>query len=305
MNLKYTILWFDDDKDYLDSLDLEPLKEEIRNWGFDPDFQLVTEPDEFTEQSPYKNYDLLVVDYDLSIPEKYGDVFIEEVRNHGIYTEIIFYSTRSIDDLWKKVEERKLEGVFLSTRGAPLLEKIEKVAQQSVRKVLDPNNVRGIVMAEVGEIDVLLDRLVKTTFDLLDDKQKKSFLDKRKKKITDHHNDNISKVKIVSDIETLLEHCDSSKRWQLCMSIFNILDKDKKTMIQGYEDEVLKHRNILAHGIPESIDDALIFHHRGNVYRFDDNESIKLRKNLKEYVDIFRQLNNDFQNQRIESDDTS
>ena len=65
MNLTFSILWFDDDADYFDSLDFDEYKEEVFSWGFSLDIKKVTTPEEFHNHSPYKEFDLIIVDRNL------------------------------------------------------------------------------------------------------------------------------------------------------------------------------------------------------------------------------------------------
>src|SRR5689334_20618100 len=103
MNLTFRVLWFDDAKDYIESLDLEPLKETVKSWGFFPDFIFVESQDEFMKYKPFTNFDLIVVDYNLGIDDKHGEDFIQIIRGNSVYTEIIFYSANKSSDLWDAV----------------------------------------------------------------------------------------------------------------------------------------------------------------------------------------------------------
>ena len=61
MKLTYSILWFDDDEDYIDSVDLEPIKDAIESWGFTPNIVMVSNPADFMEHEPFKEFDLIAV----------------------------------------------------------------------------------------------------------------------------------------------------------------------------------------------------------------------------------------------------
>ena len=290
MNLVYSILWFDDESEYFDSLDLEPLEKRVQDWGFDLRIDPTTDPEKFRELAPYDKYDLLVVDYNLSNFDKHGDEFIEEIRNHGIYTEIIFYSANPISDLWDAVAMRRLEGVFLSPRGDPLMAKIENVARQSVKKVLDLNNVRGMVMAEVAEIDGQLDSLAVTVFNTLSQEGKQIILEDYIRKISKFHDKKKQKAEGINGIDDLLDLCESSKKWQLCRSLIKKKDEGKLKEMDGYQEDILMPRNFLAHGTPVSERDTMIFNYEGKEYRFNDEEGVRLRKDLKMFSEAFKQL---------------
>src|SRR5205809_3443436 len=160
MKLTFSLLWFDDNPEFLESLDLDPLEETIKSWGFVPTIEFVSSAQAFRNHSPFKHFDLIVVDYILgSHPD--GEEFIKELRNHGVFTEVIFYSNVPSTELWEAIRTSQLKGVFVANRQG-IADKIERVARQSVHKVLDLNNMRGIVMAEVGEIDLLLESILWT-----------------------------------------------------------------------------------------------------------------------------------------------
>ena len=139
MRLNFSVLWFDDSEDYFDSLDLEPLELGVSSWGFSPDIKKVTTPEEFNSHSPFETFDLIVVDRNLEdYPD--GQEFIVGLRNNAIYTEVIFYTVGNASDLWDVIREKQIEGVFVSHR-SDILMKILTVGRQSIRKVLDLENM--------------------------------------------------------------------------------------------------------------------------------------------------------------------
>src|SRR5579864_4719794 len=167
MKLTFSILWFDDNPTFVDSLDLEALKNAIKSWGFVPVIKFVHTPEDFKLYSPFKEFDLIAVDYKLG-EHPHGEEFIRDIRGHGVFTEIIFYSNVPSTELWEAIRAAQLEGVFIANRQV-IADKIEKVGRQSVNKILDLNNMRGIVMAEVGELDVTLEAILREGVSGLDE----------------------------------------------------------------------------------------------------------------------------------------
>ena len=238
----------------------------------------------------HSNYDLLIVDYKLENIGEHGDTFIKNIRSNNIYTDIIFYSSAQISELWNKVHDKKLEGVFLSNR-SNLLTKVEKVAEQIVKKVLDLNNVRGIVMAEVGEMDGLLNELATKGFAILDENQKSGILKRYVGKIAKFHKKQKRKVREIDNIDNFLKYCDSARRWYLVKAILTEIDKKALSCLGDYQADVLHPRNFLAHGIPESTENGLKFSRAGgDSYIFNEDESIKLRHALGTYAEKFRSI---------------
>jgi len=61
--------------------------------------------------------------------------------------------------LWEAIREKKLEGIFISSRNE-IVSKNTKVGYQSIQKILDLENMRGIIMAEVGELDLMRQEII-------------------------------------------------------------------------------------------------------------------------------------------------
>jgi len=293
MRLSFSVLWFDDNEDYFDSLDLEPLKEEISSWGFEPTIELVTTPEQFTGRSPFKKYDLIVVDRNLE-GYKDGQEFISDIRGNAIYTEVIFYTAGNATDLWEAIREKELEGVFVSSRNE-ILTKIIRVGRQSIRKVLDIENMRGIVMAEVGELDILLEEIITIGAEGVQEDQRKSIYKRFHENAAKQNQDNAQALSAFienPEIDTMLTLCDSDKRWQNFNRLWKSHDKLKgKERMGDYVLEVLRPRNFLAHGRPEPHKNGgHLFHYCQKVYHFDDTTSMELRKTILKYKNEFSSI---------------
>lgn len=289
MNLTFRVLWFDDARDYIESLDLDPLKETIKSWGFFPELIFVESQDEFMKYKPFTSFDLIVVDYNLGIDDKHGEDFIQIIRGNSVYTEIIFYSANKSSDLWDAVRLRELEGVFVANRQV-VLEKLERVSHQVVHKVLDLNNMRGMVMAEVGDIDVILDSITRHGFTSLQSEQQKEVL-------TRFHEDAAKQNKQMEsrlgqfgeapELEGMIELCDSVKRWKNFRRLVKYRQDLNAVQIDNYQDEVLGPRNFLAHGTPQEDGNGYIFRYQKKEYRFDEKTGLDLRQKILSYKEKF------------------
>lgn len=290
MRLTFSVLWFDDNEDYFDSLDLAPLKQEIRSWGFVPKLDLVKTPDEFISYSPFANYDIIVIDRNLEGYDD-GQKFIANLRSNAVYTEVIFYTTGNTSDLWKAIFESELEGVFVSSRNE-ILTKISKVGRQSIQKVLDLENMRGIVMAEVGELDLLLDEIITSGAVGLSENQRESMFNKFHKNAVDQNAQTaqaLERFRLSPTVDDMLEMSDSDKRWQSFNRLRKSHDKLKtQARVGAYVDDVLRPRNFLAHGKPlPHPDGGYVFHYQGREYHFDEATSLKLRQTILSYKVAF------------------
>jgi len=300
MRLTFSVLWFDDNEDYFDSLDLESLENEIKSWGFQYDIVQVTTPEEFRNYSPFEQYDLIIVDRNLE-GYKDGQEFIADIRDNAIYTEIIFYTSGNTSDLWEAIHEKQLEGIFVSSRNT-IFDKITQVGKQAVRKVLDLENMRGIVMAEVGELDLLLEEILKIGIDDLPEEQRLPIFKRFHRNADKQIKNNAQALATFienPDTDSMLALCDSDKLWQNFNRLRRSHEKLKQEAKTGdneigdYVAEVLSPRNFLAHGKPEVHEDGgYLFHFRGKEYRFDEAVGLTLRQTVLRYKSKFTTLLN-------------
>lgn len=290
MRLSFSVLWFDDNEDYFDSLDVTELNKEILEWGFEPNIKCVMTPEEFNKCAPFENYDLIVVDRNLEgYPD--GQEFIANIRGNAVYTEIIFYTAGNASGLWDAIRENELEGVFVSSR-SDILSKIAKVGRQTIRKVLDLENMRGIVMAEVGELDLLLEQIIKIGVDNLHVDYQRQIFTKFHENVMEQNTKTVASLaRFIENPETalMLSFCDSDKRWQNFNRLRKCHDKLKgQQKIGDYAEDILRPRNFLAHGKPEiNQDGSYLFHYQGKKYYFDDAVSLQLRQTILRYKKEF------------------
>lgn len=294
MNLNYSILWYDDNKEFFESQDMEPIETEIASWGFQPKIFPVHNAVELQQHAPFDQYDMLVVDFDLG-ENKHGDQFIKDVRDQNVFAEIIFYSMKETDDLWQAVSVKRLEGVFVANK-KNIGPKLIRVARQSVRKVLDLENMRGIVMAEVGDLDGLLEKIfILAMAGITEEHRQKvfnGFIEKSKepdKKLEAA----LLEFEKAPSIDSLLQLCDSSdKRLQNVNRVKRhhpLLSG--KNFAEEYQYEILRPRNFLAHGIPnQNNGTGFLFRHRGKEYTFDDDVSRTLREKILGYKKAFAEI---------------
>lgn len=293
MNLNYRILWYDDDKDFFDSQDKEPIETEIGSWGFRPLIAAVHNAQELQQHQPFDQFDMLVVDFDLGADE-HGDQFIKNVREQNVFAEIIFYSMKESSSLWQAVSDKQLEGVFVANKRS-IEPKLIRVARQSVRKVLDLENMRGIVMSEVGDLDALLEEIFTHAIGGIPEGQREKLFNefhKNSHKQATKHIEVLDEFLAEPSVEKLLGLCDSNKRWanfRLVKRWHELLKT--KEMDGDYMEAILKPRNFLAHGVGKRhVDGGWIFSHRGDEYLFNDDISQNLRKKITSYKAVFEEI---------------
>jgi len=296
MRLTYSILWFDDDEEYLESIDQDYIEEEFAKWGFNCDLTLVHDIQEFNRAAPFQDYDLILVDYSLDGAEEglFGQSFIKQVREQQVLTEVIFYSSHAVSNLWEAIRSEMLEGVFVASRNSGVDNKLLKVAKQSIHKVLDLENMRGIVMAEVGTIDEVLTQIAMSQYQTLNQEHKQEILNKYAAKVEKQQNNTCQQLQAsISDdnVAGVLALLDSEKKWNFCQSLSKKLSGLNINAQGNYSDEILKTRNFLAHGVPEKQQDgSLKFHFKEQEYIFNQASSEQLRLKLRAYSSFFESI---------------
>ena len=154
MQLDYSILWIEDDSDFVDSVK-EEIKDFVGSKGFVPEIRLLKK-DELTTLSDeiLKNYDLILIDYKLSnnsYSSKSGEKLIEAIRQMKLYNNIIFYSSEV-----EKIKSFNLPGVFVLDRTSIVIEEENDFCSMItffLEKGMNFNTMRGIAMSEVAAFD--------------------------------------------------------------------------------------------------------------------------------------------------------
>lgn len=99
-----------------------------------------------------REFDLVAVDYRLGQKHTGADV-LRSFRRKMKYTEMVFYSADPEADLLRALWGARVQGVFVAQRRS-LSRVLRAVADVVIGKVVDLSQMRGIVMAEVAELEV-------------------------------------------------------------------------------------------------------------------------------------------------------
>jgi hypothetical protein len=148
------------------------------------------------------------------------------------------------------------------------------------------------VMAEVGELDHLLDEIISTGLTSLPVEQQNSIFTRFYEGAAKQNQEDGQRIAAFIDnpeMNEMLALCDSNKRWQNFNRLWKHHEKLKgRDRIGNYDTDVLQPRNFLAHGRPElQSDGGYLFRYRGSKYRFDNTTSLSLRKTILRYKAAF------------------
>lgn len=296
MKLKYQILWFENEPTWF-----EPNKVPIENYllkkGFQLDVVNLKGDENWENLVNLEEFDLIIVDLKLKNQEM-GDKLIQKIRDKDVFTEIIFYSQDGESKVREIISNEGIDGVYCSGRESDDFEKTTiKVIETTIKKIQDLNNLRGLVMAEVSNLDVLLFRTIEKYHNGLDPEGIRELLKKIKEKIInrlDEKKKKISRFNGLDDFGKNPHYLETYSRWTLIKGILNEKNNPSNnltgviTIFNSFDEEIAKLRNKLAHieetsedgkivlKTPNS-DEAFIFNHekcdevRGNLIKHREN----------------------------------
>ncbi|WP_026476497.1 response regulator [Alkaliphilus transvaalensis] len=300
MKLEYRILWFEDNESWF-----KTHKQVIENFLDDRGFVLNAvryENDDKGIEEILKecDYDLILMDYNLT--DANGDVIIERIREQQLYTEIIFYSQNGAQAIRDIIKERGVDGVYCSGRHIiDFEEKVTKVIETTIKKVQDLNNMRGLVMAEVSELDDVMLQIISNFLLAVSCEEKDKLIQEIFKVMKNSMKDNAKKLERFigsNDIQNLINSrlFDSEKKRNVVSKIINIINE--QNIMENYKEEVLIIRNVLAHVKEEIVDGKRVLRSKlpgFEEFIFDDQICVKIRKDLKKHNDLLKNINTTIQ----------
>lgn len=308
MKLKYKILWIEDDVDSIERPKQQIQKYLEDDYGFECKEEdiVIKDYDKFEEEFIYeengkkrvkdsiKEFDLLLVDYNLGEEEYTGDKLIEIIRD-GIYSEILFYSS-NLESINNELNNNFIDGIFRSDRDH-LEDKIKKLIKVTIKKVQDINNLRGLIMAEVAELDRIKKNIIHKFSKEADSDFKKYIKEDVFSKIKKDL-ESLSCLVKVEDSECSYDEInleelqnnffyDSFKKSRTVNKIKKIKSKECDHIDFKHEDyvkDVIEKRNVLAHQEEnEDKSGKFLLYPNSNRLEFTEEHCIKIRKDIKKY----------------------
>lgn len=294
MNLKYRILWIENEEDWVESIE-DQIQEYLEDLGFIYEKKLITKEE---KDISYNDYDLILMDLNLA-DQPNGAELTSKIRDLGVYTDVVFYSASGIDELRSKGREKELEGVFYSGRTpeTAFVNRVKSVIDATLKKVQDLNNLRGLVMAEVSELDALMDKIIPSYFNTEERIElfHKHITTNREKTLQKSLscNNNCQLSWRDANIQEIVLQLDSSQK---ARAIKIILEQSRPNLYSGgnfYEEYVaaiITPRNELAHCKSETRDGKEVLLTRKGDKCFDDSFFKEIRQNILKYSYIFNEI---------------
>lgn len=294
MKLDYNILWIDNDLQvYIDNGSIKDVEEMLTEKGFEPNIELVFDEANLDEFIDKHDYDLIISDYNLE--NTTGDIIIERIRvEKQLDTEILFYTAQTENSFKNKEEVRNrlafIERLTFQIGRERLLDKIEKVINLTLKKLLELNATRGLITAATSHLDVEIEEIYYSLIDKpiseeakpkiekifrTDYKEIKKSLIKRCKAQRDSH---------TADYKTYFSQSDAFRKWDLLKELISLSVPDgfNLDLFKKYYEEVIDIRNKFAHAKAVEVEGRLLLkgHIEGKDFEFTEDSCIKIRQDL-------------------------
>jgi CheY-like chemotaxis protein len=264
MNTSYRIVWVDDSPEWVESVK-EDVVEYLMQSGCDPVITVLENGDDLLAQCRAADVDLIIIDYKLH--GKNGDAIISEVRGTGNFTHIVFYSQSPLN----RDNFSVMDGVFLCQR-TEAVEKIQRTIDLTLHKLRDIGIVRGLVITEAIDLEVMIEELVISEFE-----EKGGLL--RERIVDKSYLDFETKLKVLrSALDARINICEPPDLKQKL--------EDAGQVLKKLSDEVGGPRNILAHSHPDIVDGKMVLKgvsKRIKQITFDSSWLADLRATLRKH----------------------
>lgn len=258
MRLDFNVLWVDDQPRSV-AAQIKAIAKRFEDEGFEFQPKLKTSVEELSDAIADDVFtdeiDLILVDWDLGAGWQ-GDDAIAKIRKRIPYKDVIFYSAKtSLVELRTDAFKADLEGVYCVTR-PDLVEEVVGVFESLVKKVLDLDHTRGIVMGATADIDYTVNQCLKAVHGKLATRAQAALLVEALEKISGRLAElsaQVEKWKAEPDFAQMLEHhlvFTANDRLRMLQRLLKgKAQKGYKTHITRYMQEIVPERNILGHQV--------------------------------------------------------
>jgi CheY-like chemotaxis protein len=301
-NLKYRILWVDDNIETFIDLTIDKEFEEfLIGLGFVPEIIKFETADKVLEYlKTDTKFDLILSDLNLANDER-GDTLINKIREGDIYTEVLFYSGKpGFEEIAKSLYQDRVSFFSLINDEGfrKFREKVYLLVRLTISKLQELNNMRGLVMAETSELDNLVVDILHAFFSKETEESTKlrEYIIKCIQESVKSNCKKCEKLNELTNQSILKERIyDADKKARTIGQLIELKGLHTKEpfidFYKNYKDNVLDKRNLLAHVKSDSIDgiEYLILSD-GSGEKIGQEQCIQIRTNLKKYSELLRNI---------------
>jgi len=261
VRLDFNVLWVDDQPERVAS-QIKSIALKMAAEGFEFRPRQCTTMDQveaaISEHVFTDEIDLILVDWDLG-NNIHGEDAIDRIRQIVQYKDVVFYSGEAtVLELRQKAFDKNLEGVYCASR-PELIDEVVGVFESLIKKVLDLDHTRGIVMGATSDIDHMINTCLSLAHDKLDEGGKAKFIGEALKRVADQV-ENITKLgeklKATPSVEALFKaHIlfTSDHRLRMLASVLGMKEFETHVAavatVKSYREGVVHDRNTLGHAV--------------------------------------------------------
>ena len=297
MKIDYEILWFEDQPNELEH-DIASIEDFLAESGFTLRCTMkeTITADQIADLANqlrrYNKYDLIVLDYDLGASGNGSD--IAHRLRQSVFTDMVFYSGKPVDDLRKILYEKGIDGVFLVGRDN-FASSLEDILEDHTRKACDVNVIRGVVMDEVSRFDRILRQICQNILENNGGELSNATHKKLIKRMKTRGNEMVKKSKeITCPIACLNDHklSDFNIVRNRLMVLMREIGGDAEFFEEGAPlAEMQKLRNRLAHITGNADENGVMTLSDDLEEKFDYDKFREIRKNLRDIGGMLDSLN--------------
>ena len=301
MRLDFNILWVDDQPDFVSGA-VQSLKRIMAEEGFDlkPTFcETMNEVgNQLADEIFRDEIDLILVDWDLGAELK-GQAVISEVRKRMPYRDVVFYSAHADIGILRSASfDERHGGVYFALRDELTVE-VDELFHSMIKKVLDLDHTRGIVMGATSDVDQMARECLQLAHEMLDESGKSGVLAEMVRLLDSKEpglKKEVDKLKArPSLIDILKAHrtFTANDSLRILKSLLDMPEfskyNERQVSVKRYIKDILPVRNVLGHKVltPEG-KPAGIAGEAGQIISLQ--EMRELRRNLLELRNEFRLL---------------
>jgi hypothetical protein len=288
MTQEYKILWFEDSKDFVGSL-IDSIKTHVENMGFQFSYEVKPDDKELDEEFLKKmDPDLIIVDYGLGSGTK-GDIVVSKIRAIEPSADVVFYSGK-IEDYINKIS-RNIDGVFFTIR-ENLLERTQKLIDRSVRKQQEPNNMRGVIIAEAVDIEGKMENLILIALGVDTERKKviEKILNPEFQVLTFQKKYDLVNKICKERIKNLKLKKGGNPTEKVAIEKTITAITEKKEVFVTAQTEVIEMRNIMAHASFDPVKGCLVSYVRSEPVVVNDDFCKKTRQDLLKHSENLDEL---------------
>lgn len=307
MRLDFNVLWVDDQPENIRG-SVQTLQRGMADEGFELKHffcaSMVEVQERLADDVFRDEIDLILVDWDLGKDRPSGEKVISEVRERIPYKDVIFYSAHvNVAKLREVSYKAGNEGVFFVGR-TELVDEAIGLFHTMIKKVLDLDHTRGIVMGATSDVDQMARECLQLAHDLLEDAEKAGVLEEMVSLIHDKVPSLEKRVKMLTEepqVNVILaEHAvfTANDGLRILSRLLELpafdAQKPHQEGVKRYINEVVPKRNILGHKVltPEGKPAGIAGATNAEVISIDEMRT--LRKLLLELRNEFKLLHGTF-----------